>query len=181
MAELYADGHGLEDPMLSPVYGDMRGFPPTLLTTGTPDLLLSDTVRVHRQLRRAGVEADLHVYEAQASLVDNVLIGTEERCQAMAELMPTATVCEDPMLSPVYGDMRGFPPTLLTTGTRDLLLSDTVRVHRQLRRAGVEADLHVYEAQAHGHRRTRAYIRDSPESREAFEEMARFFRKHLAQ
>ena len=109
-------------------------------------------------------------------LVDNVLIGTEERCQAMAELYADGHGLEDPMLSPVYGDMRGFPPTLLTTGTRDLLLSDTVRVHRQLRRAGVEADLHVYEAQAHGH-----YIRDSPESREAFEEMARFFRKHLAQ
>ncbi len=109
-------------------------------------------------------------------LVDNVLIGTEGRCQAMGELYAGGHDLSDPMLSPVNGDMSGFPPTLLTTGTRDLLLSDTVRVHRKLRRAGVEADLHVYEAQAHGH-----YIRDSPESREAFEEMAAFFKKHLAQ
>lgn len=107
-------------------------------------------------------------------LVDNVLMGTEGRCQAMAEVYADCHDLADPMLSPVYGDMTGFPPTILTTGTRDLLLSDTVRVHRNLRRAGVVADLHVYEAQAHA-----SYVRDVPESREAFEEMARFFDTHL--
>src|SRR5262249_57772899 len=30
-ARLYANGHDLKDPLLSPVYGDMRGFPPTML------------------------------------------------------------------------------------------------------------------------------------------------------
>ena len=107
-------------------------------------------------------------------LVDNVLMGTEGRCQAMAEVYADGHDLADPMLSPVYGDMSGFPPTILTTGTRDLLLSDTVRVHRNLRRAGVVADLHVYEAQAHA-----TYIRDIPETQEAFEEMARFFDAHL--
>ena len=80
------------------------------------------------------------------------------------------------MLSPVYGDMRGFPQAILMTGTRDLLLSDTVRVHRKLRQAGVDAELHVYEAQANGH-----YIRDTPERKEAFEEIARFLGEHLEQ
>ena len=46
--------------------------------------------------------------------------------------------------------MRDFPPTILNTGTRDLLLSNTVRVHRKLRQAAVIADLHVHEGQAHG-------------------------------
>ncbi|CAN7480044.1 alpha/beta hydrolase [Variovorax sp. LjRoot84] len=45
-AALYANGHDLKDPLLSPVYGDLAGFPPTLLTTGTRDLFLSNTVRV---------------------------------------------------------------------------------------------------------------------------------------
>src|ERR1700730_11010256 len=58
-AKVYADGHDMKDPMLSPVYGDMKGFPPAILTTGTRDLLLSNTVRVHRKLREAGVEATL--------------------------------------------------------------------------------------------------------------------------
>jgi prepilin-type processing-associated H-X9-DG protein len=61
---LYADGHDLADPYLSPLFGDLRGFPPALLTTGTRDLYLSNTVRMHRALRAAGVAADLHVTEA---------------------------------------------------------------------------------------------------------------------
>ncbi len=62
---LYANGHDLRDPYLSPLFGDFsKGFPPTLLTTGTRDLYLSNTVRMHRALRAAGVPAALHVTEA---------------------------------------------------------------------------------------------------------------------
>jgi epsilon-lactone hydrolase len=109
-------------------------------------------------------------------MVDNVLVGSDGRCDAMAKLYANGRDLKDPMLSPVYGDMQGFPPTVLTTGTRDLLLSNTVRVHRKLRQAGVEAALHVYEGQSHAH-----YMRSStaPETKEAFEEIARFFDKHL--
>lgn len=56
----------------------------------------------------------------------------------------------DPCLSPLFGDLKGFPPTFLSTGTRDLFLSDTVRMHAALRAAGVDADLHVTEAASHG-------------------------------
>jgi acetyl esterase/lipase len=56
-----------------------------------------------------------------------------------------------PYVSPLFGDFsKGWPPTILTTGTRDLLLSDTVRMHRALRRAGIRAELHVSEASPHG-------------------------------
>jgi epsilon-lactone hydrolase len=109
-------------------------------------------------------------------MVDNVLVGSDGRCDAMAKLYANGHDLKDPMLSPVYGDMHGFPPTILTTGTRDLLLSNTVRVHRKLRQAGVEAALEVYEAQSHAQ-----YMRDAnaPETKEAFEEIAQFFDRHL--
>jgi len=61
---LYADGHDLSHPYLSPLFGDLAGLPPTILTTGTRDLYLSNTVRMHRAMRAAGVEAELHVTEA---------------------------------------------------------------------------------------------------------------------
>ena len=61
---LYADGADLADPLLSPLFGDLTGFPPVLLQAGTRDLFLSNTVRMHRALRRVGVPADLHVFEA---------------------------------------------------------------------------------------------------------------------
>ena len=52
---MYAAGHDLTDPYVSPLYGDFtKGFPPTILTTGTRDMLLSDTVRMHRALRVGG-------------------------------------------------------------------------------------------------------------------------------
>jgi acetyl esterase/lipase len=106
-------------------------------------------------------------------MVDNVLVGIG-RCDAMAEYYAHGHDLKDPMLSPIYGDMHGFPPAILTTGTRDLLLSSTVRVHRKLRQAGVEAELHVYEGQSHAQ-----YNSDTPEGKEAYEEIARFFDKHL--
>ncbi|MCB2076588.1 MAG: alpha/beta hydrolase [Novosphingobium sp.] len=56
----------------------------------------------------------------------------------------------NPYLSPLFGDLSGFPPTFLSTGTRDLFLSDTVRMHAALRAHDIRADLHVTEAASHG-------------------------------
>jgi acetyl esterase/lipase len=62
---LYADGHDLADPYLSPLFGDFTaGFPPTLLLSGTRDMFLSNAVRMHRALRAANISAALHVIEA---------------------------------------------------------------------------------------------------------------------
>ncbi|QLH40036.1 MAG: alpha/beta hydrolase fold domain-containing protein [Defluviicoccus sp.] len=56
----------------------------------------------------------------------------------------------DPRLSPVYVPIPPeFPPSILVAGTRDLLLSGTVRRHRKLVTAGVEAELHMFEALWH--------------------------------
>jgi acetyl esterase/lipase len=83
---------------------------------------------------------------------------------------------EDPLLSPLYGDFAHFPPAILISGTRDALLSDTVRVHRKLRDAGVEASLHVFEAMNHA---DYMLIPQAPESAQAFAEIATFFDRHL--
>ena len=62
---LYADGHDLRDPYVSPLFADFtKGFPPTLIQTGTRDLFLSNSVLIHRKLRNAGIDAELHVWEA---------------------------------------------------------------------------------------------------------------------
>jgi epsilon-lactone hydrolase len=109
-------------------------------------------------------------------MVDNVLVSRDGFCDAAAKVYANGHDMKDPLLSPVYGNMSGFPPTILTSGTRDLLLSNTVRVHRKLRQAGVEAALQVYEGQSHAH-----YLRDdmAPEVKEVFQEIAAFFDKHM--
>jgi len=110
------------------------------------------------------------------SMVDNVLVASGANCDQRAALYTNGHDPKDPLLSPVYADFTGFPPTILTTGTRDLLLSNTVRVHRKLRNAGVAATLQVFEGQSHAQ-----FYRDinAPETKEAFDEMGLFFDQHL--
>jgi len=114
-------------------------------------------------------------YSTHAEL-DNVLGRYEGFLELSARLYAGATDLKHPLISPVYGNLAGFPPTILVTGTRDLFLSNTVRAHRKLRGAGVTAELHVCEAQSHAD-----YLRSypAPESREIFEEIDRFFDRHL--
>lgn len=108
--------------------------------------------------------------------MDNVLVSRDGFCDAATVVYAHGHDLKDPLISPIYGDMHGFPPAILTAGTRDLFLSNTVRTHRKLRRSGVEADLNVYEGQSHAH-----WARDVsvPETREAFGEIAAFFDKHM--
>jgi monoterpene epsilon-lactone hydrolase len=80
----------------------------------------------------------------------------------------------DPFVSPLFGDLTGFPPTFLQSGTRDLFLSNTVRFHRALRSAGVEAELHVWEAMAHA-----GFGGTAPEDFEVTAEVTRFLGEHL--
>jgi len=82
---------------------------------------------------------------------------------------------KDPVLSPLYSDLKGFPPTLFVTSTRDLALSSTVILHRAFLRAGVEAQLVVFEALPHAFWNNP----ELPESKEADHLMAAFFDHHL--
>jgi len=81
----------------------------------------------------------------------------------------------DPVLSPLYADLKGFPPTLFVTSGRDLLLSGTTILHRAYLRAGVDAQLVVFEALPHAFWNNPAL----PESKEADQIMAGFLEKHV--
>src|SRR5450631_2030905 len=83
---------------------------------------------------------------------------------------------KDPVLSPMFADLHGMPPTLLVTSTRDLLLSDTATFHRALLGAGDDAQLVVFDALPHAF----WYHFQLPETKEALELMAKFFDQKLA-
>jgi|SRR5271165_4615967 len=85
------------------------------------------------------------------------------------------TDASDPVLSPIYSDLKGFPPTLFLTSERDLLLSNTVNLHRIFLKAGVNAQLVVFDGLAH------AFWNDwnLPESKEAHRMMADFFDREV--
>lgn len=77
----------------------------------------------------------------------------------------------DPVLSPLFADLHGMPPSLLVTSTRDILLSSTTIFHRALLGAGNDAQLVVFEALPHAF----WYQFQLPETKEALEIMAKFF------
>jgi len=85
------------------------------------------------------------------------------------------TDLKDPVLSPLYADLKGMPPSLLVTSTRDLLLSGTTIFHRALLRSGSDAQLVVFEALPHAF----WYHFDFPETQECLELMAKFFDQKL--
>lgn len=79
----------------------------------------------------------------------------------------------DPYLSPLFGDFsKGFPPTFIQAGTRDVFLSNAVRMHRALRNADIPAELHVWEAMPHGG------FGGAPEDMELMLETRRFMDKY---
>ena len=108
--------------------------------------------------------------------IDRVLVTYDGVLAGAAKLYAGDHDMKNPLISPVYGDFKGFPPTYLVTGTRDLFLSDVARTHRKLRTAGIVADLNAYEGVSHGEY---CLIIDSPESQQAYGELGAFLSKHL--
>jgi epsilon-lactone hydrolase len=86
-----------------------------------------------------------------------------------------ATDPKDPVLSPLYADVHGFPPTLFITSGRDILLSGTSILQRHFYESQVRAQLIVFDGLPH------AFWNDVNlrESHEAYQIMANFFDSHL--
>jgi len=84
---------------------------------------------------------------------------------------------ENPLVSPIHADFTGdYPPTIITTGTRDLFLSDSVRLASRMRRAGQSPELRVHEGMWH------AFLDqlDIPEATESRKEIALFLNDALS-
>jgi acetyl esterase/lipase len=60
-----------------------------------------------------------------------------------------ATDPRNPLVSPLYGDVQGFPPTLIQAGTQEVFLSDATRMADKLRAAGVTVKLEVWPGMFH--------------------------------
>ena len=63
MISNYAKGQELEDPLISPLFGDFTGFPPTYIQVGDNEILLSDATRLHRKMIQANVSAKIDIFE----------------------------------------------------------------------------------------------------------------------
>ena len=59
----YADGEDLEDPMISPVFADFTGFPQTFIQVGTNEILLSDSLKLEKQMLKHRVPVRIEQYK----------------------------------------------------------------------------------------------------------------------
>lgn len=86
-----------------------------------------------------------------------------------------AASTSDPRLSPLFGSFQNLPRTLIQVGSREILLSDSIRCAALLREAKIEVELDVYDSMWH------VFQADPrlPESKKAFEQMKRFVMKSL--
>lgn len=83
----------------------------------------------------------------------------------------------EPFLSPLFGDVAGFPPVLFQVGEREMLRDDSTRMAGKLRAAGIEAVIEVWPKVWHVWQLNADML---PEGREAITHITRFARQHLA-
>lgn len=90
-------------------------------------------------------------------------------------LVGSAELLNSPAISPIYADYpSNFPPSILATGTRDSLLSDSARLQRKLIKAGIPHELHVFEGMPHGFMGFRI-----PEADACMHDFSVFLKKYL--
>ena len=118
---------------------------------------------------RAGDSQSMYALRGLSGHLDPPAPGTHDPEYA------ASTDAKDPVLSPIYSDLHGLPPTLFITSGRDLLLSGTVNLHRAYVNAGVDAHLVVFDALTHAF----WYDPRLPEAQEANHMMADFFVKEI--
>lgn len=108
--------------------------------------------------------------------IEEVLVSFKELLEGSAHLYAGENDMNNPLISPIYGDVSEFPPTYLVAGKRDLFFSNTVRVHRKLRIAGVITILTVCEEVSPG---GYGFVFRSPENEQVYIELSEFLNEHL--
>ena len=96
------------------------------------------------------------------------------RVREVGEMYAGGSPLDHPLVSPMYGDPTGLPPTLLHVGDHEILLDDSVRFWEEATEAGVDATLRVWPRMWHVFHAMAPWI---PEARQANREIARFWWK----
>ena len=82
----------------------------------------------------------------------------------------------NPMVSPLYADLRGLPPLLIQVGDRETVLDDSVMLAEKARAAGIDVNLEIWDGMIHVFQMFGAEL---PEAHQAIASIAVFFDRHL--
>lgn len=107
-------------------------------------LRLRDRAQVERFV---GAVLQFGAYDLSGQSPSGRVYADEWFIQAYAGHVADRTI---PDVSPLYGDLRGLPPTLLVVGALDIILEDSLVMAARLSAAGNEVDLRVFPESPHG-------------------------------
>jgi monoterpene epsilon-lactone hydrolase len=107
---------------------------------------------------------------------DPILSGGPEGIRITAQVyLQGRADAKDPLASPLYGDLTGFPPLLVQVGDHEVLLDDSTRLAEKAKQAGVDVTLEVWPEMPHV---WHAFAPFLPEATRAIEQIGAFVRRH---
>jgi monoterpene epsilon-lactone hydrolase len=80
----------------------------------------------------------------------------------------------NPLISPLYGEMRGLPPVLFHVGEDEVLLDDSTRMAERIREAGGQAEIVVWKGMWHVFQVLAPLL---PEADQSIRQIGEFIRK----
>lgn len=83
----------------------------------------------------------------------------------------------NPLISPLFADLSGYPPMLVQTGTEDFLGPQCAEFAQKAKEAGIDIKFEIYKDMPHG---WHIISPNAPENAQAYESIARFIKKHVA-
>ncbi|MBS0649473.1 MAG: alpha/beta hydrolase [Verrucomicrobia bacterium] len=97
----------------------------------------------------------------------------KDRIQKAADLYLQGHNPRDPLASPLYADLKGLPPLLIQTGTRELFLDEIERFAQKAQESKVKVKLQKYEEMIHT---WQLFASQIPEGQKAIAEIAAFMK-----
>jgi epsilon-lactone hydrolase len=105
------------------------------------------------------------------------LIPSDSMLKNMADAYVNPSDQKNPYASPVYGNFtKGFPPTLIQGGTKEILLSDFIRLYQAIDQANIPVKLDLYEGMPHDFQ---VLLYNTTESNTSLSKMSKFLHEHL--
>jgi epsilon-lactone hydrolase len=176
-----------EDAMTAWRFLRKQGIPPRNIVVGGDSAGGNLTITLINRLRAAGEEqpacawlaspwtdltmsgASLEAKDHADPLIHNAYL--EELANAYA---PAPIDRRDPLISPLFANLRGFPPTMIQVGSSETLLDDAVRFARAAGLADVNMTLQVWPHMIHAWAMWNAKL---TAGREALEQAGEFVRR----
>jgi len=98
-------------------------------------------------------------------------------CEFFSQLYARDRDLRNPLISPLYADLQGFPPLFIQVGTAEILLDDSIRLAKRAKAIGIEVELDVWEDMIHDFAMFAAVV---PESQEGIINIGKFLLKHFS-